>query len=125
MGGFAASVLIVDCETCVMSTMRAILRLKGHAVECVASPSEALKAVEGGLRPDLLIAEFVLPETDGVTLAEKIRGVMPGLPVIIASTGAADFPDRLTERGFRVLVKPFRGDALNAAVNAALAGSQA
>ena len=102
--------------------MRAILRLKGHAVACVASPSEAIEAVRSGLRPDLMIVEFVLPEMDGVTLAEQIRGKVPGMAVIIASTGATDLPDRMTERGFGVLVKPFRAEEFNAAVNAALAG---
>ena len=103
--------------------MKAILRLKGHAVDCAASPREALKAVRGGLRPDLMIAEFVLPEMDGVTLAEQIHCDIPGLAVIIASTGAADLPDRMTQRGFGVLVKPFRAEELNAAVKVALAGT--
>jgi two-component system sensor histidine kinase TorS len=120
MGGIAASVLIVDCETRVLQTMGIMLRLKGHAVDCAASPDEALRAVLGGLRPALMIVEFVLPEMDGVTLAEQICRSLPGLAVIIASTGAADLPDRLAQRGFGVLVKPFRGEALDAAVEAAL-----
>jgi DNA-binding response OmpR family regulator len=120
MGGTAASVLIVDCETRVLRTMGTMLRLKGHAVDCAASPDEALRAVLGGLRPALMIVEFVLPAMDGVTLAEQIRRSLPGLAVIIASTGAADLPDRLAQRGFGVLAKPFRGETLDAAVEAAL-----
>ena len=121
-GGFAATVLIVDGEDCVLSTIGAMLRLKGHAVDCAASPRAALLAVLGGLRPVLMIADFVLPEMDGVTLADQIRGEIPGLAVIITSTGSGDLPDRMAQRGFAVLAKPFRKEALNAAVDAALAG---
>jgi len=120
-GGFAASVLIVDCEVCVLATIGAILRLNGHAVDCAVSPREALDAVQGGLRPDLMIAEFVLPGMDGVTLAERIRSKIPALPVIITSTGAMDLPDRMAESGFGVLMKPFRGADVQIAVEAALA----
>jgi len=123
MGGFAASVLIVDCEARVLHTIATMLRVNGHAVDCAASPQEALRAVLGGLRPVLMIAELVLPEMDGVTLAEQIRRSLPKLAVIIATTGAADLPDRMAQRGFSVLAKPFRREALNAAVEAALAGS--
>jgi DNA-binding response OmpR family regulator len=113
--------VIVDCDVCVLDTMGAMLRLKGHAVDCAASPGEALRAVLGGLRPTLMVAEFLLPGMDGVTLAERIRRSLPGLAVIIVGTGATDLPHRLTQRGLGVLMKPFRWEALHAAVEAALA----
>jgi CheY-like chemotaxis protein len=91
--------LIVDCDACVLNTVGAMLRLKGHAVDYAASPGEALRAVLGGLRAALMVAEFLLPGMDGVTLAERIRRSLPGLAVIIVGAGATDLPHRLTQRG--------------------------
>ena len=70
---------------------------------------------------------MVLPgERDGLDLARIIRARWPHLPILLA-TGYSDAANRAAEEGFTLLIKPYRPDALFAAiqqVTAAAAASQ-
>jgi PAS domain S-box-containing protein len=97
--------LLVDDEELVRATTADMLTDLGYEVIEAASGEEALKAVRGGLRLDLLVTDHLMPGMTGVDLARAVREQRPGTPVLIVSGYAeaeAIAPDlpRLT--------KPFR-----------------
>jgi PAS domain S-box-containing protein len=118
-------VLIVDDS----GTSRAIL---GEMLEAwqmrpvaVASGSAALTAVEraaGEGNPfALALIDVCMPDTDGIALAQELRGRGGEAPqvVLLSSGGAGD--ERLD--GMRVLVKPVKQAELRALVQETLAGA--
>jgi PAS domain S-box-containing protein len=97
--------LLVDDEELVRATTADMLADLGYEVVEAASAEEALKALNGGLRIDLLVTDHLMPGMTGVDLARRVREQRPGTPVLIVSgyteaeAIAPDLP-RLT--------KPFR-----------------
>ncbi len=105
-------ILLVEDEAGVRAVVGRMLEAMGHRVTAVASASEALEKVRVvGPRFDLLLTDLVLPGLDGRRLAEELRLVIPGLPVVFMS-GYSDLPssemDALTSDGALFLQKPFR-----------------
>jgi hypothetical protein len=69
-----------------------------------------------GARPEVLVTEFLLPDTDGVALACVLRTTIPNLAVLILTTGASPLPEGLTSNRISVLDKPFTACCLQKAV---------
>jgi signal transduction histidine kinase len=82
-------VLVVDDDPLVLASTTAMIEGLGHSVIETASAAEALKVVGSALKIDLVITDYAMPELNGTKLAEKIIGIRPGLPIVIA-TGFAD-----------------------------------
>lgn len=55
-----------------------------YDVSCAATGAEALRLLES-TRPEVLVLDLRLPDTDGVDLLRRMRSVRPGIPVIITS----------------------------------------
>jgi CheY-like chemotaxis protein len=77
----------------------------GYAVVETTSAEEALTLIEGGLVPDVVITDHLMPGMTGTDLACAVRTRWPAMPVLVISGYAEDgglAPDlpRLT--------KPFR-----------------
>ena len=115
------TVLAVDSDPGVLNIFSAILRSDGYTVASASSPDEAMAAIRGGIKPDLLLTGMVFQGTDGVALAHRIRAEVPGLPVVLATTGAQEFAGNLIAEGIQVLLKPFPSATLRNAVRRALA----
>jgi CheY-like chemotaxis protein len=85
-----ASLLIVDDDEGTLSWMAEALRGLGHEVRTFVTGHDALDALESW-RPDLILADILMPEMDGLTfgrLARRLRGV-PVMFVSIARQRAA------------------------------------
>jgi CheY-like chemotaxis protein len=85
-----------------------------HVVEA-PSAEEALRLIRGGLRPELLITDHLMPGMNGTDLARIVRLELPGLPVLLVSGYAASegvAPDLARP------TKPFRNDELSACLAA-------
>ena len=101
----AGRVLLVDDEDLVRSVAAFMLCDLGFEVTEAASAEEALRIVEGGLEPDLLVTDHLMPGMNGTDLVRFLKTRRPGLPAILVSgysnmAGvAADLPR---------LQKPFR-----------------
>ncbi len=78
-----------------------------------SSGDEALRLVDSGLHVDLVLADVVMPEMDGVTLAHLIGRRLPSLPIVLV-TGRPDVVDSVTERGGIALLKPYSLEWLEA-----------
>ncbi|URD61867.1 PAS domain S-box protein [Sphingomonas sp. KRR8] len=111
-------VLLVDDEDLVRDSTASMLTDLGYRVVEANSAEQALALVKGGLQPDMLVSDHLMPGLSGTDLAVRLRARLPSLPVLIVS-GYADV-DSLTP-AFPRLTKPFR-EADMAAALAALRG---
>jgi DNA-binding NtrC family response regulator len=77
-----ASILVVDDEPHIRYMIRQVLIGEQFEVTVAGSALEALQQLEA--RPfDLVIADLCLPDITGLDLAEAIRMLDPGTPVIL------------------------------------------
>jgi PAS domain S-box-containing protein len=111
--GIEGTVLLVDDEDAVRGPAAERLRELGcRVIEAPDGPA-ALRLLDGGLRPDLLITDVGLPGgMDGRISAEAAQARQPGLPVLfITGYARVALPDDA-----EVITKPFALDALAARV---------
>lgn len=89
-----------------------------YTIRAVAQGTTAVEIVESGYRPDVLITDYFLGDLTGLELVEKVRRLVPGVEVIVA-TGNHD-NRALTEQAgrgdIRLLIKPVRFDDLTASI---------
>ena len=83
-------ILVVDDESDVTLVISEALHNRGHEVECASSGHDAIaRAAE--FRPDAALVDIGLPDMDGVTLAELLRGVVAGKRLrLVAFSGYGD-----------------------------------
>ena len=109
-----AGVLLVDDDPLVLGSTAAMLEDLGHRVLIAGSGEQALEMLRSGTAVDLVISDYGMPGMNGQQLAEAVRRLRPGLPVLIA-TGYGELP-AIAESGLMRLSKPFSPDALAQAV---------
>ncbi|ONG56186.1 hybrid sensor histidine kinase/response regulator [Pseudoroseomonas deserti] len=100
-----ATVLVVDDDHGVRGVTATFLADLGHRVLEVADGEAALALLQDGEEIGLLVTDFAMPRMTGTELAERARGLRPGLPVLVL-TGYADAAPLAA--GQPVLRKPFR-----------------
>lgn len=106
-------VLVVDDEASIRQLLRVALSRSGHEVEVADSAAEALERVAEGAEYDLVLSDLRMPDLSGVTLLERLEERDRAFrDRIVFMTGDIYSPeaDRLTERGYLLLRKPFRLD---------------
>ena len=83
------TVLIVDDEDMVATALRSFLELEtSYRILTYTSPVQALEAVES--EPvNVVIADFMMPELDGITFLRRLREMKPQATRILL-TGYAD-----------------------------------
>jgi len=80
-----ASILIVDDEQGIRATIHDILTDEGYAVETAADASEA-RAHYRTDKPDLVLLDIWMPDTDGITLLKEwAESSEPLCPVVVMS----------------------------------------
>ena len=96
----ARSVLVVDDSAPFRATARALLEARGYrVVGAVADGAEALAAVTD-LRPDAVLLDVNLPDTDGIAVAERLSED-GGPAVVLVSTLEAPVQSLLVRSGAR------------------------
>jgi two-component system nitrogen regulation response regulator NtrX len=78
------SILVVDDEAGVRSSLTGILGDEGYLVEAVESGEACLTALEAR-RHDLVLLDVWLPQMDGLTTLARVRTLDPELPVVVIS----------------------------------------
>ena len=80
-----ANILVVDDELGIRDLLSEILNDEGHNVELAENAAQA-RAVRQRLRPDLVLLDIWMPDTDGVTLLKEwsTAGLLT-MPVIMMS----------------------------------------
>lgn len=82
---YRANVLVVDDEEIVCSSCRKILDSEGHNVQTALNGREALKKVEEN-KYDVLIADWKMPEIDGMEVLRIVKKNHPEI-IVIMMTG--------------------------------------
>lgn len=91
--GHGATLLFVDDDFLIRMSTASLLEDLGHTVIKASSGEEALEALQKGQKVDLVITDYAMPGMTGLQLAEAVRALRPGLPILLA-TGYADIPAR-------------------------------
>jgi DNA-binding NtrC family response regulator len=80
-----ANILVVDDELGIRDLLSEILNDEGHQVELAENAAQA-RAARGRSRPDLVLLDIWMPDTDGVTLLKEwsSSGLLT-MPVIMMS----------------------------------------
>jgi two-component system nitrogen regulation response regulator NtrX len=78
------SILVVDDEAGVRTSLTGILGDEGYHVEAVDSGEAALALLEGR-RFDLLLLDVWLPRMDGLETLSRVRTLDPDVPVVVIS----------------------------------------
>jgi UDP-3-O-[3-hydroxymyristoyl] N-acetylglucosamine deacetylase len=121
----SATVLVVDDEERIRSSLRAILSDEGYRVLDTDIASQALEIVAND-QPSLVLLDVWMPEIDGIELLRQIKNSRPQLPVIMISGHAniqnAVAATRLGASDF--IEKPFSMNGLLAVLSRTLEGQQ-
>lgn len=108
--GGTETIIVVEDETLVREVTRAMLERRGYRVLAARDVEEAMRLVTHHLGPiDLLLSDVVMPKANGRQVAERLRLVRPGLPVVFMSgyTEDAIVQHGVLEPGVVLLEKPF------------------
>lgn len=80
----SASILIVDDEEAIRTSLRSILEDEGYEVAVAATGGEALK-IYGTDPPDLMILDIWMPEMDGLETLRRVKEFVPATQVMMIS----------------------------------------
>jgi len=114
-------ILVVDDEESICQLLEVMLTEEGYWVRTATSYDEAMKLFETD-QFDVVIADIMMPDVDGLTLLKDVKKVDPEIPVILitayASLGSA--VEALRYGAFDYITKPFKMDQIRYAVKRAL-----
>ncbi|HEY6572340.1 MAG TPA: sigma-54 dependent transcriptional regulator [Candidatus Eisenbacteria bacterium] len=116
-----AAILCVDDESSVCALLDQLLRDMGHEPILAASVREAIEVLTR-LRVDLLIADCVMPDRDGIQLLDFLRDEGIHVPAIVMSGySTSEHAQAASHHGaVDFLTKPLRAESVHLAVKSAL-----
>lgn len=102
-----ATILCIDDDPSLRDLVRLVLEEAGYTVALATSGAQALR-LAAQLRPDLILLDIVLPDTDGLALIPQLQAVSAA-PIVILSALARDLDVAAGQaRGaVEYIVKPF------------------
>ena len=87
--GGSGRILVVDDDAMVREVVAAELCSLGYAAIAAEDGAAALRMIDAGEAPHLMVTDFSMPGMNGIALIREARLRMPGLPVLLM-TGYAD-----------------------------------
>jgi AmiR/NasT family two-component response regulator len=103
-----ARIVIAEDEAIIRMDLREMLEEEGYEVVGEAADGDEVMSLAEQLRPDLVILDIVMPETDGLTAAEHIVEQELAAVLILTAFSHRDKVARATRAGVMAyLVKPF------------------
>src|SRR3954454_9201794 len=121
-----SQILVVDDEVGIRELLSEILRDEGHQVRLAQNAGEA-RVIRGRLRPDLVLLDIWMPDTDGITLLKEwaSTGQLTMPVVMMSGHGTIDTAVEAARIGaYAFLEKPIPLQKLLATVGKALAGGR-
>ena len=116
-------VLIVDDEEILRKVSGETLTRIGYRVLTAADGVEAVKLFgECAEEVDIVILDMIMPRMNGIDCLERLRDIVPEVPVILCSGYIADALDAEKSKFTTFLKKPYRAVKLRKIVEETLAG---
>jgi len=116
-------ILIVDDARWQRLQLTKVLVSAGHDVVEASNGREALRALEAGVAPEVIVCDLLMPELDGFGFLAELRERGGAVPVVIASADIQRTSrarcEMLGASGF--VAKPYTAEMILAAVGAAVA----
>jgi two-component system chemotaxis response regulator CheY len=119
------SILVVDDDTLVRTTLRRMLKSAGYALFEAKDGGEAVEAYRNQ-KPDLVILDIMMPNKDGLRTLLELRGLDQKAKIITMTAGARSgkidylaLTKRVGANG--ILTKPFNSISVLAVVGQVLA----
>jgi two-component system, NtrC family, response regulator GlrR len=121
----SGKILIVDDDHNLLEMLKVRVESVGYSVTTVAKENDALEAARNEAF-DLSIVDLQLEHTDGITLMQELRLLIPDMPVIILTAfGTIESAVEAVKRGaYGYLTKPFNPRDLFAHIEKALENCQ-
>ena len=76
------SVLVVDDEVLIRKSLAKVLKARGYAVDLASTGAEGLEKASQ-MRPQVMILDMRLPDTDGLSVLRRVRQLDPLTQVIV------------------------------------------
>jgi DNA-binding response OmpR family regulator len=117
-----AKILVIDDELQMRRLIGRILASAGHEVIEAADGNHGLKQFIAH-RPNVVVTDIFMPDKEGIETIKELRRIAPTVRIVAISGGGAAHDTVFLEYAKALgadfaLVKPFRADALTAAVEA-------
>lgn len=111
-----ANILVVDDSSTVRDEVAGFLKRNGLDVATAVDGNDGLAKLKADPKIKLVVSDVNMPNMDGLTMAEKIRGQLGNKAVNIVMLTTENSPI-MKERGKAAgikgwIVKPFKGEAV-------------
>jgi CheY-like chemotaxis protein len=103
------SILVIDDDEVVLSTLTDLLRAHGYLVRKATNGRAGFEAARVQ-RPDLILVDYHMPEMNGLAVVEALKGdaATRAVPVVAFTSGTAAEANRLVRAGcIGFIPKPF------------------
>ncbi len=125
--GSKRTIMVVDDHPDVVDILRITLESKGFNVRCAYSGKDLFAGLEE-LKPDLIILDIMMPETDGLKVLARLRenSDTASIPVILltAMVQQEDVIEGYKTGADYYIMKPFTSTQVLEGINLILGGDQ-
>lgn len=80
-----ATILIVDDEPSMLRYTKTLLEVDNYAVETASSGCEAIRRVQEGLNPNLILLDMAMPSMNGLQTLEECKKIRPEQKIVVLS----------------------------------------
>ena len=108
------TILVVDDDALVLSTLTELLRAHGHRVLGATNGRDGLELARAE-RPDLILVDYHMPEMDGLAVVSALKSdaATRGIPTVAFTSGTAAEANQLVRAGcIGFIPKPFEPGTL-------------
>jgi len=114
-------ILVIDDEPTVRRYFARVLEMAGHAVDVAENGREGMRVFRA-IRPDLVITDILMPESDGIEIITELKQDFPDTKIIAISGGGSVGPHGYLKAAELlganvVLEKPIKATQLREAVD--------
>lgn len=105
-------IAIVDNEDDLTSMFSMLVKRLGYHVEFVRhNGSEIVRAVAGGIHPDVILMDYRMPKMNGIETAKIVLNKLPDVKIVVVSADDSVKEEALSA-GFHFLQKPSRTSSI-------------
>jgi DNA-binding NtrC family response regulator len=117
-----ALILVIEDEENIREVIAEMVEQFNHQARLAATAADAVEMIKEE-RPAAILLDIVLPDATGTVLLDRLRKLLPDVPIIMVTANAnEDLARETLKRGaFDYIIKPFTIERLRTVLEAALA----